>query len=91
MNVRTDLGQRGEHLLLDVPHQAIGRKLQALVDVQLGHMDAHQQPAVARLWRRILVEGGGRMVHDRWEFGVRILLLGERSASVLRLGFGRTL
>lgn len=59
----TDLGQRSEHLLLDVPHQAFGRKLQALVHVQLGHMDAHQQPTVPRLWWRILVKGGGRMIH----------------------------
>lgn len=43
----TDLRQRSEALLLDVPDELVARELQALLHVQLGHVHANQQPALA--------------------------------------------
>lgn len=46
------LGQRGQTLLLDVPHQLVPRELQALLHVQLWHMNSDQQVALLRRRRR---------------------------------------
>lgn len=48
VNINTDLRQGGKALLLDVPHELVARELQALLHVQLGHVDADQQPALLR-------------------------------------------
>lgn len=48
LNINTDLRQGGKALLLDVPHELVARELQALLHVQLGHVDADQQPALLR-------------------------------------------
>lgn len=45
----TDLGQRSEALLLDVPNQLILGKLQTLADAELGHVDPGQEYAVVDL------------------------------------------
>lgn len=42
------LGQRGEALLLNVPHELVLGELQALVHVELGHVHTHHQPALGR-------------------------------------------
>lgn len=54
--LRSYLWQRRQTLLLDVPDDLIGRELQALVHVQLGHVDPHQEPPVPRFGWRLVVE-----------------------------------
>lgn len=49
----TYLWQRGEALLLHVPHQLISWELEALLHVQVRHVNSHQQ--VALLWGRCRV------------------------------------
>lgn len=39
------LRQRRQSLLLHVPEQLVDGKLQAFVDVELGHVDSYQDPA----------------------------------------------
>lgn len=39
----TDLGQGGQTLLLDVPYELVPWELEALLNVELGHVDFDQQ------------------------------------------------
>jgi len=56
-SIQTHLRQRRQNLLLHIPDQFVDWELQTFVDIQLGYVNAHENPAFAwSFWWRLIVE-----------------------------------